>query len=410
MHEPKAASNGKLLLALLMLIYAINLLDRNILSIALPGIRAEFHLSDSALGVLTGPAFALVYVLMGIPLAVLTDRGYRRAVIAGSLAVFSVMTLLCGMASNFMQLLTARIGVGIGEAGSAPALNAVIAASIPPERRTGALSIYSAGANLGLLLAFFGGGLIIHHWGWRAGLIAAGVPGLLLMLIFLATWREPARQNDTRHLRLAETLRFLLQHKRLRFMALASGFTSIGGYATLAFVPSLLFRTYHLTTTQIGLLLAGVGGVIGFLGTMLPGLLSDRLGKGHDGLTVAVFGVAAWIPCHLLLCLTRDLRVMMVGMVPAAFFISSWLGPTLAAAQNIVPDQMRAQAAALLLAALNLVGMTAGPLLVGMMSDALSTSLGDDALRYALAGAAAPSLLAIACFVAARRQSGMDAT
>src|SRR3569833_1663571 len=171
MHDMKAAAGSKRLLVLLMLIYAVNLLDRNILSIALPGIRAEFHLSDSALGVLTGPAFALIYVLMGIPLAVLADRGHRRAIVAGSLAVFSVMTLLCGCAGNFTQLLMARMGVGLGEAGSAPALNAVIATNFPPEKRTGALSIYSAGTKQRQLMAFFGGGLIIHHWGWRAGLI-----------------------------------------------------------------------------------------------------------------------------------------------------------------------------------------------------------------------------------------------
>lgn len=409
MQDTKVASGSKLLLVLLMLIYAVNLLDRNILSIALPGIRAEFNLSDSALGLLTGPAFALVYVLMGIPLAVLTDRGHRRAVITGSLAVFSVMTLLSGLAGNFVQLLTARMGVGVGEAGSAPALNAVVATSFPPEKRTGALSIYSAGANLGLLMAFFGGGLIIHHWGWRAGLIVAGIPGLLLMLIFPTAWREPRLQAAIQPAPLVQTLRFLWPQKRFRLMALASGFTSIGGYATLAFLPSFLFRSYHLSTAQIGLLLAGVGGLIGFLGTMLPGLISDRLGN-RDGLTVAILGIAIWIPCHLLLCLTHDLHVMFIGLVPAAFFISSWLGPTLAAAQNAVPDQMRAQTAALFLATLNLIGMTAGPLLVGTMSDTLLPSLGEDALRYALAGAAAPSLLAIACFAAARRQDAANAT
>jgi len=402
MQDTKVTSGSRWLLVLLMLIYAVNLLDRNILSIALPGIRAEFHLSDRALGVLTGPAFALIYVLMGIPLAVLADRGHRRAIIAGSLAVFSMMTLLCGCAGNFAQLLMARMGVGLGEAGSAPALNAVIATNFPPEKRTGALSIYSAGANLGLLMAFFGGGLIIHHWGWRAGLIAAGIPGLLLMLVFLAVWRDRAPSAATRSAPLAQTVRFLWQQKTFRLMALASGLTSIGGYATLAFLPSFLSRSYHLTTSQIGLLLAGAGGVIGFLGTMLPGVISDWAGN-RDGLRVASWGVAAWIPCHLLLCLTSDLRLMMLGLLPAAFFISSWLGPTLAAAQNIVPNPMRAQTAALLLAILNLVGMTAGPLLVGIASDLLRPSLGEDALRYALAGAAAPSLLAVLCFAVARR-------
>jgi predicted MFS family arabinose efflux permease len=383
-------------------------LDRNILSIALPGIRAEFHLGDSALGLLTGPAFALVYVLLGIPLAVLADRGRSRIVIAGSLAAFSVMTMLCGAAGSFIQLLTARMGVGIGEAGSAPALNAMIAARFPAEKRSGALSVYSAGANLGLLLAFFGGGLIMQRWGWRAALMAAGVPGLLLMLLFLAGTRRTAPAAMPARAPLRETVHFLWSQTSFRLLALGSGLASIGGFAALAFVPSLLSRTYHMTPAQIGLTLALLVGIGGFFGTMLPGLLSDRVFRG-DGLHTAMMVILAWVPSHLLLCLAGDARPMLLGMALTAFFVSSWLGPALAAAQVIAPDRMRAQTAAFLLAALNLIGMAAGPLLVGIVSDVLRPHLGEDALRYALAAAAAPAPFAIWCFAAARRRIARSA-
>lgn len=403
MENSKRRMGNGALLVLLMLIYAVNHLDRSILSIALPGIRAEFQLSDSALGLLTGPAFALVYVLLGIPMAVLADRGRARAVIAGSLLVFSVMTVLCGMAANFMQLVAARMGVGVGEAGSAPSLNAVIAKRFAPEKRSSALSFYSAGANLGLLMAFFGGGLLVHHYDWRVALVAAGLPGLLLAVVFWAVYREPAPVASAPRAPLRESMRFLWSNKSFRLLALGSGLTAIGGHAALAFVPSILHRSHGLTPAQIGMLLALAVGVGGFIGTMLPGVLADRL-RRRDGLGVAIISLLIWMPAHVLFAVASDTKIMMAGLVLAAFFVSSWLGPVLAAAQAIAPDRMRAQTAAQLLAALNLIGMAAGPLLVGIVSDLLRPSFGEDALRYALAFAAAPTLIAIWCFATARRQ------
>jgi MFS family permease len=400
---------GRGLLALLLLIYAVNQLDRQILGIVLPGIRGEFHLSDGELGLLTGPAFALIYVALGIPLGALADRGYRRAVIAGSLGVFSIMTLLCAAAGSFAQLLAARLGVGLGEAGTAPALNAIIAQRFSPQQRTGALSVYSAGANLGLLLAFFGGGLIMQHWGWRAALTAAGIPGLLLMAIFLLSWREDAPVTPAPRMPLGQAIGFLWRRTSFRLLALGSGLTSIGGYSSAAFVPSMLHRSHHLAPVQIGLLLAVAVGVGGFFGTMLPGLLSDRLGKRLDGLTTAALCVALWIPAHLLLCLAAGLPDMIIGLVLAAFLVSAWLGPILAATQAITPEPMRATAAALLLAALNLIGMAAGPLLVGLVSDALKPALGEEALRYALGCTVLPASLAVWCFLAARRPLSQEA-
>jgi predicted MFS family arabinose efflux permease len=409
MNVMTGAWGNRALLALLMLIFAVNMLDRQILGIALPGIRADFHLSDTALGLLTGPAFALVYVLLGIPLAVLADRGHTRAVIAGSLGLFSLMTLLCGAAGSFTQLLAARFGVGVGEAGTAPALNAMIAARVPPEKRTGALSVYAAGGNLGLLLAFFGGGLIMQHWGWRITLTCAGIPGFLVMLLFLAATRAPAR-TDTRPDRapLGETIRFLWRRKSFRFLVLASGLTSISGYAALAFLPSFLQRSHHLTHMQIGLLLGGVTGVIGFFGTMLPGLWSDRMKR--SGLSVPVITLLAALPFQAAIYLSGDLRLVIPALTLAAFFASSWLGPSLAAAQALVPTAMRAQTAALLLAALNLIGMAVGPLLVGAISELLRSTLGEESLRIALFCSIVPSAAAVLCFVAARRRMAGDMT
>jgi len=392
------------LLMLLMLIFAVNLLDRQILGIALPGIRAEFALSDSALGLLTGPAFALIYVLLGIPMAMLADRGYSRTVIAGSLAVFSVMTLLCGAAGSFAQLLLARLGVGIGEAGSAPALNATIAARFAPDKRAGALSVYAAGGNLGLLLAFFGGGLIMQHWGWRATLTAAGLPGLVLMLLFLRATAGATPAPREASLPPLRAMASLWRSASFRWLALACGLVSISGYAGLAFVPSFLQRSHGLSHAQTGLLLAGLTGVIGFFGTMLPGLLAKRL--GGDGLRISIITTAITLPFHALIYLSGDMRLVVLALTVSAFFASSWLGPALAAAQNMVAPGMRAQTAALLLAVMNLIGMAVGPQMTGIISDLLHPALGAQSLRYALLCNLLPSLAALACFAAARRRMG----
>lgn len=406
MNAVTIAPRSRLLLTVTMLVFAANTLDRQILGIALPGIRADFHLSDSALGLLAGPAFALVYVLLGIPMAVLADRGHARRIVAGSLGLFSVMTLLCGMAGSFAALLAARFGVGVGEAGTAPALSAMITARVRPEKRTGAFSVYAAGANLGLLLAFFGGGLVMQHWGWRAALTCAGIPGLLLILPFLAVTRD-APKTAAGRAPLRQTIRFLWRQKTFRLLALGSGLTSIGGYAALAFLPSFLGRTHHLNHAQIGLLLAGLTGVLGFFGTMLPGLLADHLKR--DGLWMAVITLLATLPFHALMYLSGDLRLVIPALAVAACLASSWLGPVFAAAQALAPGPMRAQTAALLLAALNLIGLAAGPFLVGALSDALRPALGEESLRYALLCSIVPSAAALWCFAAARRRIAAEA-
>jgi MFS family permease len=177
------------ILFMVTLVYVVNYLDRQILAILLPLIKAEFGVSDSALGLLAGPAFAVIYATLGIPLAFVADRVNRRNIIAGSMALFSLMTVVCNFATSFMHLLLARFGTGIGEAGTGPSINSIIADLYPPKQRATALSIYSAGLNIGLLLAFFGGGWIAQNYGWRAAFLVSGLPGLVLVVLFLLTVR-----------------------------------------------------------------------------------------------------------------------------------------------------------------------------------------------------------------------------
>lgn len=393
------------MLVLFALIYAVNILDRQILGIALPQIRAEFHLSDSALGLLTGPAFALIYTLLGVPAAILSDHGHRRTIIAAALGIFSSMTLVCAAAGSFLQLLCARFGVGVGEAGTGPALQTMIAERYPPHQRTAALSAYAAGANLGLLMAFFGGGLIVQYWGWRPAMLAAGMPGLVLMAVFLLATRGDRPVKAAASASLVETTRFLLRRRSFRFIALACGLAAIGGYAGLAFAPSYLSRSHHLSPAQIGLALALFTGVIGFAGTMLPGLLADRYrpGKIDSGLRAAVLTILAAFPFQVMFYMSPNLALALAGLAVAAFFASSFMGPAFAAVQNIAPPGMRAKSAALLLVVLNLVGMGLGPLIVGIASDLLRTLAGEESLRYAMLVGPFTALGAAWCFWQASR-------
>jgi predicted MFS family arabinose efflux permease len=399
---PRASA---LALAMMFLVHAANFLDRNILGMLLPQIRTEFHLSDAAMGFLAGPPFAVVYTLLGLPLAMLTDRGHRRRVVAWSLTVFSLMTALCAAAATFPQLLITRIGVGLGEAGIAPGLVALVADRFVPGRRAGAMSLISAGTNFGLLLSFFGGGLMAQHYGWRAAFLAAGAASALLILPFLAVVKETAIPSTAPRTGLLETARFLWTRRSFRFIALGCGLASISGYAGLAFVPSFLVRSHHLTPLQTGITLALFTGIFGFAGTALPGILSDRWGRGDPrwGIYAAALCIAVSLPFHALFYLATPLPLALVGLTGSAFFASSFLGPSLAAVQNLAETRMRAQAAALLLAVLNLIGLGLGPLFAGLVSDLLRHIAGEDSLRYALLSNLLPSALAALCFWRATR-------
>jgi predicted MFS family arabinose efflux permease len=393
----------RLLLTMVTLVFVVNMLDRQILGMLLPQIRAEFHLSDTALGLLAGPTFAVIYAVMGIPLAMLADRTSRRNLIVAALALFSATTVLCGMAGNFLQLLLARFGTGIGEAGTAPAINAMIADVYPPERRAGALSVYSAGANAGILLAFFGGGWIAQVAGWRMAFMAAGVPGLMLALLFLVLVREPVRMTQRRNFNPVAALRLLWPQPGFRPIVLGAAMTSISGYAAITFIPSFLTRSHHMRPVEIGITLALAAGVLGFAGTALPGLFADRRGDASFGLRVSAIGMLVALPFTAIFYLADNPAIAIAALSVPALVATSYLGPCMAAVQNMATGGMRAQAAALPLLIITLVGLGIGPQIVGIISDTLRPHYGEQSLRYALLFNIVPSSLAALCFWRASR-------
>jgi len=412
---PSSAGTGgvsrRYILVMLTLVYVVNYLDRNILNQLLPSIKAEFDLSDADLGFLSGTVFAILYATLGVPLAWLADRVNRRNVIAISMMLFAAMTVLSAYARNFTQLVFARIGTGIGEAGTSPSVNSVISDLYEPKERASALSFYATGLNIGLLLAFFGGGWIEQHFGWRMAFLAAGAPGLVIALLFIFTVPEPRRGHveqisdpgQTPHL--VETIRYLWSQKTFLYIAFGTAMASFGGYAGTTFVPSFFSRVFHLAPEMRGFLIGGLFGVVGGIGTYFSGVIADWLGKRDVrwNMWVVVLIIVLSLPFFPFYFLSNNFGLAILCSLVPTMNGAAYLAPSYAMVQSLVPLRMRAQAAAILLFTLNIIGFGLGPLLVGWESDLLHPWLGTDSIRWAMVSTAATWLVAAWCFWMASR-------
>jgi predicted MFS family arabinose efflux permease len=379
-------------------------------------IKVEFHLNNTEIGLLNGLAFALVYATLGIPIAVLADRMSRRNVIAASLAVFSVMTILCGYAAHFWQLLLARFGTGVGEAGTGPSINSIIADLYPPEKRATALAFYSAGLNIGLLFAFFGGGWIAQHFGWRNAFLAAGLPGIAIMFLILFTIEEPRRGHAERLVdegttpSMAAVLRYLWSQRSFRWFSIGTAMSSFGGYAGLAFIPIFLGTTHHMSLQAIGLTLSVLTGIGGAVGTYLAGVFADRYGKRDVrwNMYVPIVATLITVPFVPIFYLSNNLSIALVAAIVPTLTGAAYVGPAYAMTQALVPLRMRARAAAILLFILNIFGYAPAALIVGGISDLLEPSLGPNALRYALLTSILTGLTGAFCYWRAAKTLRQD--
>jgi MFS family permease len=402
-----AAISGRgYILLILTLVYVVNYLDRQILGILLPFIQKEFLLNDFEGGLLSGTVFAVIYATLGVPLATVADRWNRRNLIAASLATFSLMTVLSGYVTVFWQLVVTRFFTGLGEAGTGPSINSMIADLYPPEKRAGALSFYSAGLNVGLLLGFFGGSWMLMHYGWRSAFIASGAPGLLLVFLLLFTVREPQRgavdkmQDNIAAPSLLTTIKHLWTLKSFRWMAVGGGMSAFGGYAGLAFIPKFLIVSHHMTPVEIGVALSLLTGVCGAIGTYMSGRLADRFGKRDVNwyMYVPIIATFISIPFAPIFYLTPSTTIALIAATGPATMGASYLGSLYAMSQGMVPLRMRAQTIGLLLFVLNMIALGLGPATVGFISDQLRPYVGDDSLRYALMSSILTGSLGAFCY------------
>ena len=379
-------------LVILAVVYMFNFIDRQILAILLPAIRDEFGVSDAWLGFLTGTAFAMFYIVLGIPVARYADRHNRRNLIAVAVAVWSGMTALSGMAANFAQLALARIGVGVGEAGCSPPAHSMIADLYPPEKRSTAMGVYTIGISAGIMMAYLGGGWVAQNIGWREALLVVGLPGLVLAAIVRFTVTDPKRGHSEGREALGEqpsfskTLRFLSRRPSFVHMTVAAGLSSYVGYSVISFLPSFLVRSYGMPVDEVGIYLGLIIGIVGGSGFFLGGYIADHLGQSNHRRALSFIGVTVLLTAvpYAAMFLSDSWQIaLLLFLVPAAT-ANVYLAPVLSQAQGLVSLRMRAMASALALLIINVIGLALGPLLTGVLSDVLEARFAEESMRYSL--------------------------
>lgn len=414
-HGDGRAARRYGVLALVTLIYALNIADRFILSTLIEPIKAEFALSDSAVGFLTGSALAIFYCTAGLPLGLLADRMSRRTMLAWTLAVWSVFTALCGAAQSAGQLLIARIGVGVGEAGGTPASHSLLADYFPPTQRIVAMSIFSLGIALGMAVGGIGGGMIAQAFGWRWSLIlfaCAGAPFLLLLALVREPPRgafDPPRQAGGDRPGLLAALRFVRGNRALLHILLGATIATFAGQGLVWWTPAFLARSHGFSVAEAGVhlgLMNGLGGGAALIGATL---ITVRLARGGmRGQCRFLAWVTALIALTGAAAYATDARgaalLLLWLFVP---FTSVHVGPTLALMQNMAPPDMRGSTVALFLFAANIAGLAVAPQLIGVASDLLAAHMAhpDQSLRATLALSALAGLWSAWHFRAAVRAS-----
>jgi MFS family permease len=383
-------------LGVLLLVYVASVVDRAVLGLLLEPIKLEFGVSDGALGLLGGIAFAGFYATLGIPVAAWADRANRRNILAAAVAIWSLMTALCGLAASFTWLLLARAGTAVGEAGGGPPAQSLIADYFAPEKRATALSVYAMGATIGNMLGNLIGGWGVDWVGWRMTFILAGLPGVLIALLVYLTVRETPRGLADQVSASAagveapgfiETVLFLWRRRAFRHMCLAIGLQSFAIFGGVTFAGVFFVRYHAMSPTEVGSWLAGFA-VFATLGVLFGGLLADRVSTWRRDrrwyMWVPSLGALIIAPFQVTVFLHPSFPVVAVSYILMVIVGSSFLGPCFAMTQGLAALRMRAFAASILIFLQTLVGLGLGPTVAGFVSDALVAPLGDASLRYAL--------------------------
>ena len=385
-----------LALTILMVVYAVNIADRFVLSTLLEAIKADFKLSDSATGFLTGVSLAIFYIAAGLPLGALADRTNRKKMVAISVAVWSTMTIFCGLSTTFWQMLLMRIGVGVGEAGATPPSHSLISDKFAPRARAFALSVFGLGASIGAYLGASGAGLLNDHYGWRHTLVIFGAIGLPVALVFLLI-REPKRgQEDaqTGHAvsgaTLRETARYMRGNRALMHVMAGATILTFWGWWIVWWTPAFLSRSFNMTTGEAGALLGpihGVGGTALMLATVAVMAWFKGKPQRWTPSFVAWTTFAGTIP-SIALFLTHDIHTATLWLFVPVIYI--YIGPTSALIQNLFPPEMRAKGCAILLFVTNLANLAIAPQLIGTLSDVVRAQIANPAesLRYVLLASA----------------------
>ena len=381
-------------LFMLVLVFTSSHVDRQIMGILGQPIKESLLITDTQLGLLTGIMFAVFYATLGMPMAMWADRNNRRNLISFSVFLWSLRTALCAAATNFMQLLLLRIGVGVGEAGSNPPSHSMIADLYPPEKRSTAMAIFGTGINWGILIGFLVGGWINEWYGWRTAFVVVGLPGILLAILVRYTVKEPPRgyseaiKQETPAPAFGEVVGFIWRSAVLRHIVVAGALVSFAGYASVIWVPIYLVRIHGMGTGEVGsylALLIGVGGAIGiYFGGRIADFMAARRGQQWLPWVVAVSSLVTLPMLYLTFMATTPMGAIAAYVLPAMLG-TLYVAPGFALIQNSTPLEMRSVAAAINLFITNIIGLGLGPFTVGFFSDYFSQTHGEDGLRWGLA-------------------------
>jgi MFS family permease len=387
--------------AVLMLIYIFSFIDRTAISLIVEPMKRDLQISDTQIGLLQGSAFALLYTFLGLPIARLSDRHSRRAIIAAGVFIWSIMATLCGLARTVLQLFVSRIGVGVGEAALSPAAYSIITDSFPRSKLGRAFGVYNIGITIGGGVAFLVGGIVVaavSHAGasytlpllgevraWQMVFIVTGLPGIVLPLLLL-TFREPKRRGilqtqaaePTTALPrppLKEVLRYVwLNRKFYGLYFVSQGLLSMCGYCAAAWLPTALVRAYGVSYGQVGKILGVSTILMNSTGIILAGILCDRLTR--RGRKDAPIIVAALSGCGIAVfgCLPSvmpTVPLVWVALFTAGLTFNAYNGVGPMAINQVTPNQYRAQVSAVYLFVLNILGLGVGPPLVPLLNEHL---------------------------------------
>jgi len=378
-------------LALLFIVSLFNYTDRYMIAILLPSIGQEFRLSDTQMGFLSGVAFTLLYVVLGVPIARLADRFSRKRILLIALAVWSLMTAACGVVQNYVQLVFARVLVGIGEAGSSPPSYSVIADLYPVHHRATAMAVYLAGSPAGIVVGFALGGWVAQSYGWRYALLITGLCGLAFSVLLKGLFTEPRRGGvdelpDAPATSLGQGLARLLTNRTFRHAALGSAFYNALAVAYVNWMPSFFVRSHGLSVKQTGIVLALIFGPVQIAGLLAGGALSDRLARLDLRWYLLVPGIVMLLgaPLFMVSLGVHDTTLALACLAVPLLIGGMQVSPIFAITQSLVEVRMRAVASAVLILIINVISGGVGPLAVGMMSDALVGSFGAQSLKLAL--------------------------
>ncbi len=395
-HATPSRAYSSYVLALLAASYVVNYLDRYVLTMLAGPIQAELGVSDAVMGFLLGPAFAVLYTGLGIPVARLADRRSRRNLIAAGMLVWSGFTALSGLARSAWQIAVARVGVGVGEAAGAAPAHSLIADYVPLERRATALAVFQLGVPVGQMLGTLIGGLLVAPLGWRKVFLVVGLPGIAIALLLRLTVAEPARASLAPAgpslwascVELAQSIAALLGIPTFRWIAFGGAFASIAGTGFGAWLPQMFVRSHQVSLAEFGLGYGIVNGAAAVTGTLLAGVLADRLARVDPRwrLRVAAASVGFSMPILIAICAVPDPKLAVALAIPAGIVGAGYAPVLFAIAQSLAPARFRAVASSVLILFITGGGMFVGPWAIGFASDLLTPRFGSEALRVAMIG------------------------